>query len=94
MHRSLSLRYLLFKTLLIPIIRVFSPRAESATFLFATMSYVAQAMRTFRRIRQYLEPHFVVQTFDKFSEMSACLGQRYPHLDAARYCSENSTIAR
>ena len=37
MHRSLSLRYLLFTTLLIPIIRVFSPRAESATFLFATM---------------------------------------------------------
>jgi hypothetical protein len=23
----------------------------------------------FRRIRQYLEPHFVVQTFDEFSEM-------------------------
>ncbi len=37
MPRSLSLRYLLFTTLLIPIIRVFSPRAESATFLFATM---------------------------------------------------------
>ncbi len=34
---ALSWRYLLFKTLLIPIIRVFSPRAESATFLFATM---------------------------------------------------------
>jgi hypothetical protein len=40
MPRSLSLRYLLFKTLLIPIIRVFSPRAESATFLFATMQAI------------------------------------------------------
>jgi hypothetical protein len=36
-------------------------------------------MRTFgcNRIRQDLEPHFVVQTFDEFSEMSAWLGQRY-----------------
>ncbi len=32
MPRSLSLRYLLFKTVLIPNIRVFYPRAESATF--------------------------------------------------------------
>ncbi len=37
MPRSLSLRYLLFKTLLIPKVCVFSPRAESATFLFAAM---------------------------------------------------------
>jgi hypothetical protein len=37
MLRSLSLRYLLFTTLRIPKVRDFSPRAESATFLFATM---------------------------------------------------------
>ncbi len=28
-----------------------------------------------------LEPHFVVQAFVEFSEMSEWLGQRYPHLD-------------
>ncbi len=59
----------------------------------------------FRRIRQYLEPHFVVQTFDKFSEMEirpklgvSCLRLRYEDIlkkspGTGRYCSENSTIA-
>jgi hypothetical protein len=37
MLRSLSLRYLAFNALLIPKMRGFSPRPESATFLFATM---------------------------------------------------------
>jgi hypothetical protein len=36
MLQSLSLRYLLLTTLLIPIVCVFSPRAESATF-FVTL---------------------------------------------------------
>jgi hypothetical protein len=35
----------------------------------------------------------VVLDIDEFAEMSEWLGQRYHHLDATRYCSENSTIA-
>ncbi len=48
MHRSLSLRYLLFTTLLFPIIRVFSPRAESATFFVrhgAIFCYLAKLLQ-------------------------------------------------
>ncbi len=45
---------------------------------------------------QNLEPQFVVQTFDEFSEMSAWLGQRYEDIlmqssGTGRYCSENSS---
>ncbi len=40
MLRSFSLRYLAFNALLIPKMRGFYPRPESATFLFATMRLV------------------------------------------------------
>jgi hypothetical protein len=43
-----SLRYLLFTTLLIQIVLVFYPRAESATFLFATMDVTQLSQLTTR----------------------------------------------
>ena len=44
-------------------------------------------MLTFQRICQDLEAQFVVKTFDKFSEMSAWLGQHYHPFDEL-LCSE------
>jgi hypothetical protein len=66
-------------------------------------SVLGSATRShFRRIgifRPYLEPQFVVKTFEVFSEMSEWIGQRYEDIlkqspcSYCCYCSENSTIA-
>ncbi len=68
MHRSLSLRYLLFTTRLIPIIRVFSPRAESATFFVRHNDHFVVACSLVKQatLEIYIT-HFVVACSPAFS---------------------------